>query len=91
LRFGKLGQPEVKVGIMPGYGGSQRLPRLVGRGRALQIILSGEIIGGGDPHRKWFFVRLLALNVTVVCDRMAHRVGVSGGTCLIELGKIKAK
>src|SRR5881227_4438959 len=36
----KRGQPEVKLGIMPGYGGSQRLPRLVGRGVAMQILLA---------------------------------------------------
>jgi enoyl-CoA hydratase len=47
----KFGQPEVKLGIMPGYGGSQRLPRLVGKGRALQIILSGEVIGGQEAYR----------------------------------------
>lgn len=38
----KLGQPEVLLGIIPGWGGTQRLPRLVGRGRALQLLLSGE-------------------------------------------------
>jgi enoyl-CoA hydratase len=38
----KLGQPEVLLGIMPGWGGTQRLPRLVGRGRALEILLSGD-------------------------------------------------
>src|SRR2546426_11115261 len=38
-----LGQPEVKLGIIPGYGGSQRLPRLVGKGRALQILLTGDM------------------------------------------------
>jgi enoyl-CoA hydratase len=47
----KFGQPEVKVGIIPGYGGSQRLPRLVGMGRALQIILTGEIIGAQEAYR----------------------------------------
>ena len=40
----KFGQPEVKLGIMPGAGGTQRLPRLIGKGRALQLILTGEII-----------------------------------------------
>ncbi len=38
----QLGQPEVKLGILPGYGGSQRLPRLIGKGRALEMILTGE-------------------------------------------------
>lgn len=47
----KFGQPEVKIGLMPGYGGSQRLPRLVGKGRALQIILSGEIIDAQEAYR----------------------------------------
>jgi enoyl-CoA hydratase/carnithine racemase len=47
----KFGQPEVKLGIMPGYGGSQRLPRLVGKGRALQIILSGDIISAQEAYR----------------------------------------
>jgi enoyl-CoA hydratase/carnithine racemase len=47
----KFGQPEVKLGIMPGYGGSQRLPRLVGKGRALQIILAGEVIGAQEAYR----------------------------------------
>jgi enoyl-CoA hydratase len=47
----KLGQPEVKLGIIPGYGGTQRLPRLVGKGIALQLLLSGEMITAQEAHR----------------------------------------
>ncbi len=47
----RFGLPEVKLGIIPGYGGTVRLPRLVGRGRALQMILTGEMIGAEDAQR----------------------------------------
>jgi enoyl-CoA hydratase/carnithine racemase len=47
----KFGQPEVKLGLLPGGGGTQRLPRLVGKGRALQLILSGEIISAQEAWR----------------------------------------
>jgi len=47
----KFGQPEVKLGIMPGYGGTQRLPRLVGKGRALQLILSGDTVSAQEAYR----------------------------------------
>jgi enoyl-CoA hydratase len=44
----KFGQPEVKLGITPGYGGTQRLPRLVGKGRALELILTGRMVGAEE-------------------------------------------
>jgi enoyl-CoA hydratase len=47
----KLGQPEVKLGIIPGYGGTQRLPRLVGKGIAMQLLLAGEMITAQEAHR----------------------------------------
>jgi enoyl-CoA hydratase/carnithine racemase len=47
----KFGQPEVTLGLLPGGGGTQRLPRLVGKGRALQLILSGEMISAQEAYR----------------------------------------
>src|SRR6202166_3697249 len=47
----KFGQPEVALGLVPGGGGTQRLPRLVGKGRALQLILSGEMISAQEAYR----------------------------------------
>jgi enoyl-CoA hydratase len=47
----KFGQPEVKLGLLPGGGGTQRLPRLVGKGRALQLMLTGETISAQEAYR----------------------------------------
>jgi enoyl-CoA hydratase len=47
----RLGQPETKLGLIPGYGGSQRLPRLVGQGAALKLLLTGEMIDAAEALR----------------------------------------
>ena len=60
----KFGQPEVKLGIGPGYGGTVRLPRLVGQGRALELLLTGAMI---DAQEAW---RIGLVNRVVPADRL---------------------
>jgi enoyl-CoA hydratase len=60
----RFGQPEVKLGIGPGYGGTVRLPRLVGRGRALELLLTGGMI---DAQEAW---RIGLVNRVVPADRL---------------------
>lgn len=59
VEHAKLGQPEVNLGIIPGYGGTQRLTRLAGPGRALEIILTGDLIDATEAHRIGLVNRLV--------------------------------
>ena len=61
----KFGQPEVKLGTCPGYGGSQRLPRLVGAGRALQLLLTGETIDAAEAYRIGLVNRVVAADALI--------------------------
>lgn len=47
----RFGQPEVNLGIVPGYGGTQRLPRLIGRGKAMELLMTGDMIGAEEAER----------------------------------------
>lgn len=56
----KLGQPEINLGLIPGYAGTQRLARIVGRGRALELLLTGEQISAQEAHRLGLVNRVVA-------------------------------
>ena len=71
----KLGLPEVKLGIGPGYGGTQRLPRLVGKGRALQLILTGEMIDAAEAYRIGLVNRVVpAADLLADTERMLRQI-----------------
>lgn len=63
----KLGQPEVKLGLVPGYGGTQRLPRLIGQSAALKLMLTGEMVSAGDA------LRLGLVDEVVAADHLLER------------------
>ncbi len=65
----KFGQPEVKLGIVPGYGGTQRLPRLVGKGRALQLLLGGEPIDAQEAWRIGLVNRVVPAGELITVSR----------------------
>ena len=54
-----MGLPEIKLGLIPGYGGTQRLPRLIGEGRALDIIMSGRTVEATEAERIGLVTRLI--------------------------------
>ena len=67
-----LGQPEINLGIVPGYAGTQRLARLVGRGRALEILLTGDHINAAEAYRLGLVNRVVpATELMPECRRLA--------------------
>ena len=71
----RLGQPEVKLGIIPGYAGSQRLPRLVGKCRALELILTGEPVTAHEAHRMGLVNQVVpAAELLAAAEKLAHKI-----------------
>ncbi len=74
----ELGQPEVDLGLLPGFGGTQRLARLVGRGRALNLLLTGARIGAAEAERIGLVTRVvprdaLAAETRALAERLAAK------------------
>ncbi|HWZ60833.1 MAG TPA: enoyl-CoA hydratase-related protein [Gemmatimonadaceae bacterium] len=75
----QFGQPEVKLGIMPGYGGSQRMPRLIGKGRALQVILTGDMISAQEAYRIGLVNEVVpAANLIARAEAMLRQINANG-------------
>ena len=71
----RFGQPEVKLGITPGYGGTQRLPRIVGRGNALHLLLTGETIDAREALRIGLVTRVVAADALMAeADRLMRTI-----------------
>jgi enoyl-CoA hydratase len=79
----KFGQPEVKLGLCPGYGGTQRLARLVGAGRALQLLLTGEMIDAAEAHRIGLVNRVVpATELLATAESMLRQMLANGPLAL---------
>jgi enoyl-CoA hydratase len=71
----RFGQPEVKLGLIPGYGGTQRLPRLVGQGRALELLLTGDVVDAREADRIGLVNRVVPENELLpYCRELANKI-----------------
>lgn len=84
-RTAKVGLPEVGLGLIPGYGGTQRLPRIVGRGRALEMILTGDPIDAETAHRWGLANRLAEPGATVEEARRLATAILAKGPVAVRL------
>lgn len=87
IRYGaenaKFGQPEVKLGVVPGFGGTQRLPRIVGRGIAHELLVSGNMIDAEEALRIGLLNKVLpASELMPACEKLAKTIAAQGPTAV---------
>jgi len=79
----KFGQPEVKLGLIPGFGGTQRLPKLIGQGPALELLLTGDMIDANEAHRLGLVNRVVeADNLMDEARKLAGKLAAVGPVAL---------
>lgn len=82
----KMGQPEVKLGLIPGFGGTQRLARLVGKGKAMEFVLSGKIIDTQEAVRMGLVNQVVSLSdLFPTCEALARDI-IANGPLAVEYG-----
>jgi len=75
----RLGQPEINLGIIPGWGGSQRLPRLVGKGRAKELLFTGDMVDAAEAWRIGLVNRVVPANELMTVSReLAGKIAGKG-------------
>jgi enoyl-CoA hydratase/carnithine racemase len=82
----QFGQPEIKLGIMPGFGGTQRLARIVGKGRALEILLGGGNIKAQEAYRIGLVNKVVPVGTVVrEAKRWAKALSIWGGVAMASI------
>lgn len=75
----KFGQPEVNLGLLPGYAGTQRLPRLIGRTKAIELLLTGDMISGSDAVQFGLANHLVPSGEEITkAEEILHKIGQKG-------------
>lgn len=71
----KMGLPETSLGVIPGYGGTQRLPQLVGKGRAMEMIMTAGMINAGTAHEYGLVNHVVTPEELILtCEKLAHKI-----------------
>ena len=82
----RFGQPEINLGLVPGWGGTQRLPRLIGRGRALELMMTGDMFDAAEAHRLGLVNRVTAPgDLMETVGELAARMAAKGGVALASI------
>ncbi len=82
----KFGQPEVNLGLIPGNGGTQRLPRLVGKGRAIELVLTGNMIDAQEAYRIGLVNKVVSLEELIAAAQKMLTTIMSKGPVAVRLG-----